>query len=83
MQLPGTKDLPYPEERLKILKLPTLVYRRARGDMIETYKLLHDKYYGEYSQLVLSESYLQRGDEGAQLKAILPSHEGSYVNLSK
>ena len=34
-QLPGMKDLPYPE-RLKILKLPTLVYRRARGDMIET-----------------------------------------------
>ena len=50
-QLPGMKDRPYPE-RLKILKLPTLVYRRARGDMIETYKLLHDKYYGEYSQLV-------------------------------
>ena len=33
-QLPGMKDLPYPE-RLYILKLPTLVYRRARGDMIE------------------------------------------------
>ena len=32
-QLPGMKDLPYPE-RLKILKLPTLVYRRARGDMM-------------------------------------------------
>ena len=31
---------------VKILKLPTLVYRRARGDMIETFKLLHDKYYG-------------------------------------
>ena len=45
-QLPGMKDmlgLPYPE-RLKILKLPTLEHRRARGDMIETYKLLHDKY---------------------------------------
>ena len=50
-QLLGMKDLPYPE-RLNILKLPTLVYRRARGDMIETFKLLHDKYYGEYFQLV-------------------------------
>ena len=29
------------QERLKILDLPTLVYRRARGDMIEVYKHLH------------------------------------------
>ena len=37
--LPSLKSLSY-SERLKKLKLPTLVYRRARGDMIETYKLL-------------------------------------------
>ena len=42
-QLPGMKDLSY-QERLKILKLPSLVYRRTRGDMIETYKLLHNTY---------------------------------------
>ena len=36
----GLKSLEYPE-RLKKLELPTLVYRRARGDMIETYKHLH------------------------------------------
>jgi len=35
------KDLSYPE-RLRTLKLPTLVYRRARGDMIEVYKILHN-----------------------------------------
>ena len=29
------------EERLRRLELPTLVYRRARGDMIEVYKHLH------------------------------------------
>ena len=46
-QFPDTKDLHYPE-RLNNLKLPTLVYRRARRDIIETYKLLHDKYHGEY-----------------------------------
>ena len=40
-QVPGLRDLPY-EERLKQLKLPTLVYRRARGDMIETYKIMCD-----------------------------------------
>jgi len=36
--LPGMKDLSY-EERLRKLKLPTLAYRRMRGDMIETYKI--------------------------------------------
>ena len=32
------------EERLRILDLPTLKYRRLRGDMIETYKILSGKY---------------------------------------
>ena len=34
------KELPY-QERLKILNLPSLRDRRARGDMTETYKYLH------------------------------------------
>ena len=37
------KNLPY-VERLKYLDLPTLGFRRCRGDMIETYKLLTNKY---------------------------------------
>ena len=32
------------EERLKKLKLPTLKYRRIRGDVIETYKILSGQY---------------------------------------
>jgi len=32
------------KERLQRLKLPTLLYRRARGDMIEVYKILHGYY---------------------------------------
>ena len=50
-QLPGYKDLPY-EERLKLLKLPTLKYRRIRGDMIETYKIMSEKYDPEVSNFL-------------------------------
>jgi len=31
------------KDRLKRLKLPTLKYRRIRGDMIEVYKILTNK----------------------------------------
>ena len=41
--LHGLKDKSY-EERLRLLKLPTLRFRRARGDMIETYKIIHGIY---------------------------------------
>ena len=39
----GMKDLDY-EERLKLLRLPSLEYRRIRGDMIEVYKILNNLY---------------------------------------
>ena len=42
-QIPGFKDLTY-EERLKKLNLPSLAYRRTRGDMIEAYKIATNKY---------------------------------------
>ena len=38
-QIPGLSNMSY-EDRLRKLKLPSLVYRRLRGDMIEMYKLL-------------------------------------------
>ena len=41
-QIPGLKELTY-DQRLKKLKLPSLRYRRARGDMIEAYKILDNK----------------------------------------
>ncbi len=37
------KDLAY-EERLKKLDLPTLTYRRSRGDMVETFKIVSGVY---------------------------------------
>ena len=42
-------DLSY-EQRLKSLNLPTLKYRRYRGDMIETFKLAHSLYDTKVSQ---------------------------------
>ena len=33
------------EDRLRILNLPSLYYRRARGDMTETWKYLHGQYH--------------------------------------
>ena len=41
--VPELAKLQYPD-RLRALKLPTLVYRRQRGDMIEVYKVVTGKY---------------------------------------
>ena len=42
-QIPGMKGKSYCE-RLRVLNLPTLSYRRIRGDMIEIYKIIKEKY---------------------------------------
>ena len=39
----GMRGMCY-EDRLKALSLPSLEYRRLRGDMIETYKITHAHY---------------------------------------
>ena len=49
--VPGFAKLDY-EERLKRMNLPTLVYRRNRGDAIEVYKYLHSIYRVDSSQLL-------------------------------
>jgi hypothetical protein len=41
--IPGLGRLEY-EERLKVLKLPSMCYRRIRGDLIEMYKFSHGYY---------------------------------------
>ncbi len=42
--VPSLKNYSY-EDRLRILNLPSLYYRRARGDIIETWKYLHGQYH--------------------------------------
>ena len=53
--------MPYPE-RLKRLELPSLTYRRKRGDMIQTYKILEGKVDTEnYQPLKIAEQGRTRG----------------------
>jgi len=40
--IPELRDRPYPE-RLKLLDLPSLYYRRRRGDMIRTFQIMHSE----------------------------------------
>ena len=50
----GFRNLEY-SERLKRLKLPTLVYRRKRGDMIELFNHFH-----KYDKALISETFQPR-----------------------
>ena len=50
-QIPGLSNLTY-EERLRKLKLPTLKYRRYRGDMIELYKMASGNYDPEITDFI-------------------------------
>ena len=55
--IPALRETPY-KERLKILKLPTLAYRRLRGDMIEVYKILQGKYDTQVSDLLCKQDQI-------------------------
>ena len=59
--VPGISTMTYPD-RLQTLRLPSLVYRRARGDMIETYKYLHNVYDINNEWLRRDTSTRTRGD---------------------
>ena len=41
--VPGMKDLNY-TERLELLKIPSMSYRRIRGDLIEVFKFMNNMY---------------------------------------
>ena len=80
-QLPGMKNIPY-EERLQRLKLPTLAYRRTRGDMIEVYKLLHGKYDSDVSNIIKlhKDSDTREGTRDHSLKLFI---ERACTNVRK
>ena len=57
--VPELKNLEY-GDRLRMLKLPSLYYRRARGDMIETYIYLHGIYKVDRMPLELDNNTVTR-----------------------
>jgi hypothetical protein len=61
--LPQMKNLNY-QERLKLLKMPTLKFRRMRGDMIEAFTILTRLYDGRVTEgkLDISRSHTTRGN---------------------
>lgn len=61
--VPGLKHLEY-AERLKKLGIPTLAYRRARGDLIEAFKILRGVYDEDCcsGDLQLSDNDAMRGN---------------------
>ena len=67
--VPELKDLEY-EERLRRLKLPSLRYRRERGDIIEAYKFLHDYYDVENNPLTLDDATRRTRGHSLKLKKI-------------
>jgi len=75
--LPGLRHLSY-THRLQKLQLPTLVYRRARGDMIEVFKIIHGYYDQEgVPHLQLSSYSNTRGHDKKLFKL------QSYLDLRK
>jgi len=58
--VPSIRELDY-ESRMKALKLPSLKYRRERGDMIEAYKYTHGLYDVHPSPLPLDHNTATRG----------------------
>ena len=75
--IPGFSKLNY-QERLQKLNIPTLVYRRQRGDMIEVFKILKGFYDRDVSpNLILNTASSTRGHS---LKLF---QQGSKLNIRK
>ena len=65
--VPGMKDMGY-ADRLKALKLPSLVYRRLRGDLIETFKFKNQMYAGNSDTLLPLEKESRTRGNSQKLK---------------
>ncbi len=69
--------------RLRKLKLPTLAYRRIRGDMIEIYKRLHGKYDSNTSNIINPYKDHNKLNERTRGHMWKICHDISRLNLRK
>ena len=73
--------LSYPD-RLKMLKLPTLAYRRLRGDLLEIYKILNGQYDKDTVQFIkLWKEEAKRTSPRGQQEKLYPQQ--SHLDLRK
>jgi len=63
------------EERLRKLKLPTLKYRRIRGDMIELYKIFAGKYDSEITEWITGKCIERQYDTRRRRRRIYFLHK--------
>jgi len=69
----NVKKLHY-EERLRRLKIPTLKYRRIRGDMIELYKIFTGKYDNNTTEWITGKCIERQHDTRNHRFALQQSH---------
>ena len=80
-KIPDMSHLSYPD-RLKMLKLPTLAYRRLRGDLLEIYKILNGQYDKDTVQFVkLWKEEAKRTSPRGQQEKLYPQQ--SHLDLRK
>ena len=77
-QLPGMTNISY-VDRLTNIELPTLVYRKLRGDMIEVYKILHNKYDIDVAPKLIK--YVDVSNRTGNRGHALKTHLSSKCNL--
>ena len=69
-------------ERLKACQIPTLHYRRIRGDMIETYKIITGKYQGCVApSFIKEEIYVTKGND-LRLQKLRVRYDMTYANVA-
>ena len=78
-QVPELKTLNY-DERLRKLNIPTLAYRRLRGDAIETYKMMSGRYDPQLEILLKPHKAPGKVTRGHSLKLTKPK---CLTNLTK
>ena len=69
----GVKGMDY-EDRLKFLKIPSLEFRRLRGDLIETYKLCNGLYDPVTTSSLFDMCSLPTRSNGLKITKINPLH---------